>query len=139
MSAFLNSLSEEGTITDYIYWIGKICQEKQVHAKNLHSMTKDECFAELVRLYNLPKPTLATFKINSPLERITAWRTTDGQVFDKEEDAKKEQFFIDVTNATQGELQHRPTLELLWEYRLSLSTVFASFLPSTYDITFTET
>lgn len=57
MSAFLNSLMEEGTRDEYIYWIGHLCGEKRVKPSigNLNNVPKDQLFRELVRLYKLEK------------------------------------------------------------------------------------
>jgi len=53
MSAFLNSLFEEGTEREYIFWIGRLSQEKNVFPNPYKKMTKRELFAEVVRLYTL--------------------------------------------------------------------------------------
>lgn len=55
MSAFLNSLHEEGSERDYLYWMGRLSIEKGVHARNYEWMTKSELFDEMARLFNLPK------------------------------------------------------------------------------------
>lgn len=73
-----------------------------------------------------------------PLEQVAAWRTSDGQIFDREVDAEREQFHIDIINATYGEFRDRNAINTLWGYRVEIATIFHRFLPKTSDITFSE-
>jgi hypothetical protein len=60
MSAFLNSLREEGTEREIIYYIGKLSADKKQSSYksilNLNKASRLELLKELGRLYDLPKP-----------------------------------------------------------------------------------
>lgn len=55
MSAFLNSLHEEGTRDEILYWIGQLAEEKNASIVWKSDDDRRTLLRELVRLYYLPE------------------------------------------------------------------------------------
>ena len=53
MAAFINALSEEGTLGDCRRWVSKIREEtnSQFSSKTQDEMTKEECLTEISKLW----------------------------------------------------------------------------------------